>query len=315
MKTSINLAGALREVFAVPPLCRKDDSKRSIDFEQNDRVVRHIMNGGITCLLYGGNAFLYHLPLTEYEGLLDWLSGLANDLWVIPSIGPTYGRAIDQALLIRNHKFPCLMVLPCSDPRDVAGLEQGYREIAETADAKLILYLKDENNFGADKEAGLDAVARLVDDGVCIGIKYAVVRQIPAQDSYLDALLKRVGRDFVISGIGERPAVIHMRDWKLPGFTTGSGCIAPSLSRMIFEACSTGDSEIADTLRTEFIPIEDLRDAWGPAKVLHSATDLTGVAQTGPVPPYLSALNAEQLDSLAPIACALLEREMSARSG
>jgi len=65
----------------------------------------------------------------------------------------------------------------------------------------VIVYLKDENNFGADREAGLDAVARLVDDGVCVAIKYAVVRADPARDAYLEQLLKRVDRNRVISTI------------------------------------------------------------------------------------------------------------------
>src|SRR5205823_5358431 len=211
----------LRGVFAVPPLARSGDPRRSLDFEQNNLIVRHIANGGMTRFIYGGNAFLYHLTLAEYEQLLEWLSGFAGDLWTIPSIGPSFGRAMDQALLLRKYKFPCAMMLPCGDPRDAAGLERGYREAAEATGTKLIVYLKEENNFGADKDAGLDAVARLVDDGVCVGIKYAVVRQNPTQDAYLEALLKRVDRQFVISGIGERPAVTHLRDWKLPGFTTG----------------------------------------------------------------------------------------------
>jgi hypothetical protein len=54
------------------------------------------------------------------------------------------------------------------------------------------------------------------------GHQYAVVRTDPARDTYLDGLLKRVDRQRVISGIGERPAVIHLRDWQLSGFTTGS---------------------------------------------------------------------------------------------
>jgi hypothetical protein len=33
----------------------------------------------------------------------------------------------------------------------VAGVERGYREIAEAADTKLILYLKDEDNLGKEK--------------------------------------------------------------------------------------------------------------------------------------------------------------------
>lgn len=312
MKTTPVSPSDLRGVFAVPPLARKDDRARALDFEQNSLIVRHIVNGGITRLLYGGNAFLYHVTLTEYEQLLDWLSDFAGDLWAIPSAGPSYGRVMDQAALLKKYNFPCVMLLPCADPRDAAGLERGYREFAAAAHTKLIVYLKEENNFGANKEAGLDAVARLVDDGVCVGIKYAVVRQDPQADDYLAALLKRVDRRFVISGIGERPAVVHMRDWQLPGFTTGSGCLAPRLSQMLFEANARGDFDAAERLRTDFIPHEDLRDAWSPAKVLHYATELAGIAKVGPVPPYLSPLSAEQLNVLAPVARALIERNIAA---
>jgi hypothetical protein len=84
----------LRGVFAVPPLARKSDGKRTIDFDRNSLIVRHILNGRITRLLYGGNAFLYHVTLEEYEELLGWFNDLADNVWVIPSIGPGFGRAI-----------------------------------------------------------------------------------------------------------------------------------------------------------------------------------------------------------------------------
>jgi dihydrodipicolinate synthase/N-acetylneuraminate lyase len=290
----------LHGVFAVPPLARRHDSKRTIDFEQNNRIVKHIVSGGISRLLYGGNAFLYHSTLSEFESLLEWLSG-SDQLWMIPSIGPSFGRALEQADLLRKHSFAVAMMLPCGDPRDAVGLEQGYREIADLAGAKLIVYLKDESNFGARREAGLDAVARLVDDGVCIGIKYAVVRDDPSQDSYLEALLARVDRKHVVSGIGERPAVVHVRDWKLQGFTTGSGCIAPRLSQQLFETLNASDYAKAEEIRERFLPLEDLRDMWGPARVLHHATELAGIAQTGSISPYVSALSAEQIDTLAPV--------------
>jgi dihydrodipicolinate synthase/N-acetylneuraminate lyase len=308
MKTTPVSIEDLRGVFPVPPLARKNDARRSIDFDQNNRIVRHIANGGLTRFLYGGNAFLYHVTLAEFEALLDWLSGFADNLWAIPSLGPSYGRAMDQAAILRRYKFPCAMALPCGDPRDAKGLATGLREIATAANTPLILYLKEETNFGADREAGLDVVARLVDDGACVAIKYAVVRQNPAEDAYLELLLKRVDRNLVLSGIGERPAVAHLRDWKLPGFTTGSGCLAPNLSRQIFEACVREDFGAAEKLRAEFLALEDLRDAWSPAKVLHFATQFAGVAETGPVPPFLSSLSEEQLQKIAPVARALIER-------
>jgi dihydrodipicolinate synthase/N-acetylneuraminate lyase len=57
------------------------------------------------------------------------------------------------------------------------------------------------------------------------------------------------------------------------------------------------------------MPLEDLRDLWGPARVLHHATELSGLAPSGPIPPYVSALAAEQLQQLAPVARALLEHD------
>lgn len=308
MRTAALTTADLRGVFPVPPLARRLDSRRSIDWEQSERLVRHMTSGGITRLIYGGNAFLYHISLAEYEALLEWLSGLPDHLLVIPSAGPSFGRAIDQAPLVRKHRFPCVMLLPCADPRDAAGLEQGLREVADAAATPLILYIKDESNFGADKPAGLDVVGKLVADGVCVFIKYAVVRQDPAQDTYLEALLQRVDRSRVISGIGERPAVCHLRQFRLPGFTTGSGCLAPHLSNAIFDACGQGDFPAAEALRGEFLPLEDLRDQWGPARVLHAATELAGVARTGPIPPFVSALSAAQQAKLEPVARALVDR-------
>lgn len=282
----------------MPPLARKNDASQAIDFEQSRRIVEHIAAGGIRNFLYGGNAFLYHIRLREYAELLEWLTGFPEDHWMIPSAGPSYGRAMDQAELLRGHEFPCVMLLPCADPRDAAGLERGYRAFADAARKKLILYLKEEHNMGADKEAGLDAVARLVDEGICVGIKYAVVRANPAEDPYLTALLRRVDKSFVISGIGERPAIAHMKGFGLPGFTTGSGCIAPARSRQLWELCSEGRFEEADDVRRLFLPVEDLRDALGPARVLHAAMELAGIATTGPIEPYVSMLNEAQLEKL-----------------
>jgi dihydrodipicolinate synthase/N-acetylneuraminate lyase len=105
--------------------------------------------------------------------------------------------------------------------------------------------------------------------------------------------------------------VVHLRDWQLAGFTTGSGCLAPRLSQAVFEACAANDFELAEVLRADFLPLEDLRDAWSPAKVLHFATELAEVARTGAVPPYLSSLSVEQMESLAPVAGALCERNQS----
>ncbi len=311
MRTS-PLTTDLHGVFPVPPLCRRNDAKRSIDFTETTRIAQHIADGGIRNFLYGGNAFLYHLTLAEFEALLAWCDGCPDDWTMLPSAGPSFGRAMDQAPMLARYTFPAAMLLPCADPRDAAGLERGYREFADACGTPLIVYLKDEGNFGPDKSAGLDAVARLVRDGVCTAIKYAVVRKDPGVDPYLDALLERVDRKHVISGIGERPATVHMRDFRLPGFTTGSGCVSPSLSRALFEHNERGDWAGADSIREQFIPLEDLRDAWGPARVLHAAVELAGISNTGPIAPYVTALDESQRAKVAPVAQELVARSLVA---
>ena len=299
----------LRGVFAVPPLPRRRDPRRTLDLDEAERVAAHVARGGVTRLLYGGNAFLYHVTLAEYEALVDWLAGFPKERWAIPSLGPSFGRAIDQAGLLRRHSFRSAMVLPCGDPRDAAGLETGLREIADAAGMPLVVYLKSEDGFGADRERGLDAIGRLVSDGVCVAVKYAVVRSDPGQDSYLEALLRRVDRGRVVSGIGERPAVVHVKAFGLAGFTTGSGCLAPRRSNALLAAMADGDWARAEALRAAFLPLEDLRDAWGPARVLHHATELAGIARTGTMPPYVSPLGAAELECLAPVARALVEMD------
>jgi dihydrodipicolinate synthase/N-acetylneuraminate lyase len=315
MRTRAIAMDDLRAVFAVPPLARRRDRGRRLDLAENDRLVRHIVAGGITRLIWGGNAFLYHVTLDEYRALVEWLAGLDDRIWAIPSLGPSFGRAIDQAGLLSRYRFPTAMLLPCNDPRDAAGLESGVREIAEAAGRPLILYLKEEHGLGGDLDAGLDVVARLVDAGVVVAIKYAIVRPHPSVDPYLDGLLARVDRARVLSGMGERTAIVHLRQFGLPGFTTGSGCIAPSLSRAILDACARGDWPEAEAARSLFLPLEDLRDQWGPARVLHAAAEAAGLAATGPIPPYVSELDEPRCHEVAGAAEKLAAAEARALPG
>lgn len=304
MKTSPVELSDRQGVIAVPPLCR--DANGALSEAENRRMVAHLRAGGITRLMYGGNAFLYHISLADYEQLLQWLTTLDDEFWCIPAAGPSFGRLMDQAPLLRKYKFPAVMALPCADPRDAKGIEAGLRQFSDAAETKLICYLKDEPNFGTDLMAGLDAVARLISDGICVGIKYAVVRKDPTVDAYLTALLERVDRKWVISGIGERPAITHWRQFGLRGFTSGSVCVAPARTQAIFDALTANDDATAAAIRELFIPHEDLRDAWGPARVIHASVALAGIADSGPVLPFLSAISEEQAAQLAPVAQSLL---------
>ena len=123
------------------------------------------------------------------------------------------------------------------------------------------------------------------------GIKYAVVRDNPLEDSYLKRILDYVNRGLVISGIGERPAIDHFRDFALAGFTSGSVCIAPRLSTLLHAALKTKDYGKAAEIRALFLSFEDLRDNISPLRVLHEAVTLVGIANMGPMLPMLSNID------------------------
>jgi hypothetical protein len=55
-----------RWVFAVPPLAHAADG--TLDRAQNERMIRHIEAGGLTMMMYGGNANFYHLRRARLRG-------------------------------------------------------------------------------------------------------------------------------------------------------------------------------------------------------------------------------------------------------
>jgi 4-hydroxy-tetrahydrodipicolinate synthase len=134
-------------------------------------------------------------------------------------------------------------------------------------------------------------LAALVKEGSVCAIKYAIVRADPAQDPVLSAILKSVDPDIVVSGIGERPVPAHAGVFGLKAFTSGSVCVAPRLSTAILAAVGKGDQQTIARLREHFIPLEDLRDKHSPLRVLHEAVRLAGIAETGPMLPFLSNID------------------------
>src|ERR687884_1237919 len=121
MKTdAVSFADLGASVLAVPPLARNADL--TFSRAANTALVRHIEAGGVSTLLYGGNANFYNIGLYEYAGILDGLAEIAAPkTWVIPSVGPDFGRMIDQAAVLKARKFPTAMALPMTFPMTFAG--------------------------------------------------------------------------------------------------------------------------------------------------------------------------------------------------
>lgn len=282
MKTSpVSKADLHRSVISVPPLCR--NSSLRPDAVENSKLIRHIEAGGVSTLLYGGNANFYNIALSEYEEVLGQLeAAAAADTWVIPSIGPQFGTAIDQAAILKRHKFPTAMLLPTLAASHPEGVRNAIPRIAEKAGIPLVLYVKDAGYV-------TPAVVRaLVDAGVISWIKYAVVRENTAEDPLLAAIVDEVGTDLLVSGIGEQPVPAHWNHFGIRSYTSGCVCVAPALSQRMLLAMQAGDAATAEKIRLLFRALEGLRNANGPIAVLHLAVALAGIAKTGPMLPLLT---------------------------
>lgn len=287
-------------VIAVPPLSRR--ANYSLNSEGNRRILAHLAGGGVTIALYGGNANFYNLSVSEFGPMLDMLAEMAPpEMWIIPSVGADYGKSQDQIRVLRDRPFSTAMVLPLGFPATSAGVATGLRKLADLYRRPLIAYVKSASYIDVTD------LARVIDDGAVCAVKYAIVRDDPRQDRYLSKLVETIDRSRIVSGIGERPAAVHLTDFGLNGFTSGSVCVAPALSTELLRALKVRDGDKASRIRELFLPLEDLRDGHSPLRVLHAAVGLTGIADPGPLLPFLDTIEDPAiLDAIRKAATALL---------
>eukprot|EP00913_Durusdinium_trenchii_P023437 g22015.t1 len=294
--TSETLASS---VISVPPLAR--DSEMALDRAANEKIVRHLEGGGVSTLLYGGNAILYHTAPSEFAGLLELLTDIAGEkTLMIPSVGPGFGMMMDQAAILKDFDFPTAMILPTRDVVTSSGVASAVRRFVDRFGKPAVLYIKHDGFIEVDE------VKRLMDDGLLSWIKYAIVRDDTSDDAYLRTLTDAVGTSRIVSGIGEQPAIVHLRDFGLTGFTSGCVCVAPRLSMDMLRAIKAGDLETAEQIRATFQPLEDLRNEINPVRVLHTAVAAAGIAETGPIMPLLSEIDEADVARIRDAASELL---------
>ena len=300
MNTNAITPGMLASsVIAVPPLAR--DAELKICATENAKVIRHLEDGGIRPLLYGGNAVFYHIALAEYADTLAMLQENAGaETTIIPSVGPAFGTSLDQAAVLRDFDFPTAMVLPARDIATPEGVATGIRKFAEAFGKPIVLYIKFEGYLEPEHAKAL------MDDGVVNWIKYAIVRADPARDDYFRQLVDCIDPQRIVSGIGEQPAIVHLRDFGVQSFTSGCVCVAPSLSMKMLVALKAGDFNAAEAIRQTFEPLEHIRNAINPIRVLHTALAGAGIANTGPILPLLHEVTDQERANIAEAAKALL---------
>lgn len=307
MRHTVIPADLGHSIMAVPPLARTADGR--FDDAANGAVIRHLEAGGVTSILYGGNALAQHWPLSVYADWLDRLEALvAPDTWLLPSVGPDAGKLLDQAVILSARRYPVALLLPMAAPMTQAGMADAMRRFTAESGVQLLVYIKTDDYIAAP------ILADLAREGVVFGVKYAVPRTLGAADPYLRDIVQAIGAARVISGFGEPPAVPHMLDFGLPGFTAGCVCIAPALSTALFHALKQGDRAAAERLLQPILPLEILRGQINEIRVLHEAVGLCALAQTGPILLPSAPVPDDRRAEVAAAAQALLRAETDFRS-
>ena len=308
MKTTpIQASDLSGSVLSVPPLAWNEDF--TPNQAANTALIQHIEAGGVTTLLYGGNANMHNFGLTGLATLLNQLIEAAGeDTWVLPSVGPGFGGMMDQVPVLMDLDFPAVMILPIQFPATPKGIDTGIRKFAEALGKPIIIYIKTENYLSVEQ------LNTLFSDGVLRAIKYAVPREDPKVDAYLSDLCQVIGPKNIVSGFGERPAIDHLKTFDLAGFTSGCVCIAPKMSIDLLKAIQTQNWDEAGRIHGLIMPMEYQRERISPIRVLHDAVSLTGIADMGPMYPMLSGIDDSEYDSVGTAAKALLALEMEARA-
>jgi dihydrodipicolinate synthase/N-acetylneuraminate lyase len=291
-------------VVAVPPIALTRDLK--VACEPNRTLLTHIERGGVKIVLFGGNANLYNYSLGSYQEALDMMCEMpAAATHVIASIGPDFGKALDQAPLVQRSGIPNVMLLPMAFPSDSHGVGDGVRRIVEQLGRPVILYIKRDGYLKPI------TVKRLVDEGAVWFCKYAVERPDPANDPYLDSLIAEVGKDLFASGMGENPIADHIGNRHLKTFTSGAVCVAPRAAMQLLELYGNGSFTDAAALAAPFLAFERVRTEFGGIQVLHEGITLSGIADMGLQMPMVSRLKAHMVEPVREAVAGLMAAESS----
>ncbi|WP_428661028.1 dihydrodipicolinate synthase family protein [Reyranella sp.] len=299
MKTSdVTTADLLRCPLALPPMARTPDG--GIALAEQVKILDWLRSAGVTTFLYGGCANFFNMGVRDYAATLDTIESLAQaDDWVIPTIGPDFGKALDQVAILKDRSFPSAMLLPLA-PVSQSGVATGLRRLSDTMGKPLMVFFKSPEYVRAAD------LAVLLKDGVLCCVEYGVGGSTDDKaEPFLAELLDRAGSaDAIIDGAGERTITTHAR-FGLKGYTSGSGVVAPHLTMALLAAVKRGDLEEAGRLREHFLELEALRLTWGQIPVLHDAVRLAGISDTGPIGPFFA--NTTDEDALKAITAAATE--------
>ena len=271
-------------VVAITP--RKPD--RSIDTDGIEGNVRHLIENGVRYIMPEcGTGLVYDATLKEYETVVGaFIDAAGEAAFVVPGIGPGYGRSLEMGRIARSLNASGVMIMPIVGPGSAAGVLEGIGSIVDDVQLPVVVYHRRTDIMPADV-----VVALCQKDGV-VGLKYSV-----DDIALFKEINDRAGEQAAMAcGMAEEPSIEYLQAGAV-GFSSGMANFVPRLSLELLRSFKAGDVVEAERIRKEMVPFEDFRGERGArysSSALHAAMDASGLAG-GPVIPFAEDVADEDL--------------------
>ena len=290
-------------VVAITP--RQQD--RGVDLEGVRKNVQYLIQHGVDFIMPEcGTGMVYDASLEEYEAVVGAFLDAAGDAaYIVPGIGPGFGRSIEMGHIARSLGVAGVMIMPVVGPGSANGVYNGLREITKVVQLPTVLYQRRLDIMPVDD------VINLCELDEVVGLKYAV-EDIDA----FDRIAERAGeRAAMVCGMAEDPCIDYMAHGAV-GFSSGMANFVPRMSLTLLNRFSTGDTAEAERLRALMVPFEDFRGENGArysGSALHAAMDYAGLAG-GPVIPFAEDVGPQDLPRVHAMMDILMKEETSLRT-
>jgi 4-hydroxy-tetrahydrodipicolinate synthase len=280
---------------------------RKVDLDGIRGNVKFLVDHGIQFVMPEcGTGQAYDADLAEYESVVGtFLEAAGEDAFVVPGIGPGFGRSLEMGYIAHSLGAAGVMIMPVVGPASAKGVRVGLSEIAEKVKLPTILYQR-----RLDIMPVKDTIELCRQDSI-VGLKYSVddlgvFRKVNAGAGDHAAM---------VCGMAEEPSIDYLEEGAV-GFSSGMANFVPSLSLKILSSYRNGDVGEARRVRDLMVPFEDFRgerQARYSTSALHAGMNQAGLAG-GPVIPFSEDVDEKDLPRVATMLDTLLsEVERSAR--
>ena len=282
------LVQQLKTIAAIPVTPFHADG--SVDWETYDRVVRRIVDGGVTVITPNGNTGeFYALNREECDRAVEeTIKAVGNRALVMPGVGHDVSSAVALGKAAEAAGARAVMVHQPVHPYQSSDGWVAYHEaIAEALPALgIVPYLRDPNVTPA-------MLRRLTEYPNFVGVKYAVPNPLQFAST-----VAAVGEDKLawVCGLAEGWAPFF---WPggAAGFTSGLVNLETSLSFDMLRALQRGDYAGAMAVWRRVKPFEDLRarrSAANNVPVVKEAMHQLGTCSRTVRPPISEVPDAEK---------------------